>query len=74
MSEYRYFFFDKLLVVGVNLLMLAALFVAMYRASLYPDDFNVTFLKTLITLLTPVLVTGYVGKRVLKKRRAVESL
>ncbi len=70
MSEYRYFFFHKLLVAGVNLLVLAALFVSMYRASLYPDDFNHTFFKTIFSLLLPILLTGFLGKRFLNKRCA----
>ncbi|WP_028318261.1 hypothetical protein [Desulfobulbus elongatus] len=69
MSEYRFFLLHKLLVLGVNILVLAALAVAMYRASLYPDDFTPTFFKTLFALLIPTLLLGFIGKRVLGKRR-----
>lgn len=69
MSEYTFFLFHKLLVAGVNLLVLAALFVAMYRASLYPDDFTPTFFSTLFSLLLPTFVFGLAGKRFLSKRR-----
>ena len=69
MSEYRFFLLHKLLVTGVNLLVLAALFIAMYRASLYPDDFTPTFFATLFSLLIPTFILGFAGKRVLGKRR-----
>lgn len=69
MSEYKFFLFHKLLVAGVNVLVLAALSAAMYRASLYPDDFNHTFFTTLFSLLLPIFVFGFAGKRFLSKRR-----
>lgn len=69
MSEYKFFLFHKLLVTSVNLLILVALFVAMYRASLYPDDFTPTFFSTLFSLLLPTFVFGFAGKRFLNKRR-----
>ena len=71
MSEYRFFLFHKILVAGINLLVLVALFVAMYRASLYPDAFTPTFFKTLFSLLIPTFALGYAGKRFLGKRRPV---
>jgi hypothetical protein len=67
MSEYTLFVVRKLLVLGINCLVIAALFVAMYRASLYPDDFNVTFFKTIFALLIPTLVLGFTGKRLLNR-------
>ncbi len=69
MSEYRFFLLHKALVIGINVLVLAALFVAMYRASLYPDEFNPTFFKTLFSLLAPTLILGFAGKRLLRSRR-----
>jgi hypothetical protein len=69
MSEYRFFLLHKLLVLGVNCCVLAALFAAMYRASLYPDDFIATFFATLFYLLIPTLIVGFVGKRLLHNRR-----
>ncbi len=68
MSEYKFFLFHKLLVISVNCLILIALFIAMYRASLYPDNFNVTFFKTIFSLLIPTLVLGFIGKRLLHNR------
>ena len=68
MSEYKFFLFHKLLVVGLNCLVLAALFIAMYRASLYPDDFNITFFKTIFSLLIPTLLLGLIGKLILRNR------
>ncbi len=46
MSEYKFSFLRSLLTVGMNLMLLASLFVAMYRASLTPENFNITFFKT----------------------------
>ena len=68
MSEYTAFLLHKLLVVTVNCLMLAALFIAMYRASLTPDEFNPTFFKTIFALLLPTLLLGFAGK-FLRRRR-----
>lgn len=67
MSEYTAFLLHKMLVVTVNCLMLGALFLAMYRASLTPDEFNITFFKTLLTLLLPTLVLGFAGKYLLRR-------
>ena len=68
MSEYTAFLLHKLLVVTVNCLMLAALFIAMYRASLTPDEFNPTFFKTIFALLLPTLLLGFAGKFLLRRR------
>ena len=68
MSEYKRFLLQKLLAIGLNCLVLAALFIAMYRASLYPDDFNITFFKTVFSLLIPTLLVGLIGKRALRGR------
>ncbi len=69
MSEYKFFLFHKLLVVSINVLVLVGLTVAMYRASLTPDDFNVTFFKTMFSLLMPTMLLGFIGKRILNRRR-----
>ncbi|WP_310600026.1 hypothetical protein [Desulfobulbus sp.] len=69
MSEYKFFLLHKLLVLSVNILVLTALFIAMYRASLFPDDFTPTFFKTLFLLLAPTFFLGFIGKRLLGKRR-----
>jgi len=68
MSEYKLFLFHKLLAVGINCLVIAFLFIAMYRASLYPDDFTIVFFKTLFSLLIPTLLLSFFGKRFLGKR------
>ena len=69
MSEYTFFLLHKLLVTGINCLVLAALFVAMYRASLFPDDFTPVFFQTIFCLLLPTLLLGFAGKRFLSSRR-----
>jgi hypothetical protein len=73
MSEYKFFLFHKLLVLGINGLVVAALFVAMYRASLYPDDFTLTFFKTIFTLLAPTLALGLAGKLLLRNRASART-
>lgn len=69
MSEYTFFLLHKLLVAAINCTVLIALFAAMYRASLYPDDFTAIFFKTIFSLLLPILLVGFVGKRYLSIRR-----
>ncbi|MCL2789419.1 MAG: hypothetical protein FWD79_02115 [Desulfobulbus sp.] len=71
MSEYTFFLLHKLLVLSVNILVLAAVSIAMYRASLFPDSFTPTFFKTLFILLIPTVSLGFIGKRMLGKRRPV---
>jgi hypothetical protein len=69
MSEYRLFVLQKLLVLALNLFMVVAVFIAMYRASLFPEDFNATFFATIFSLLIPALVFGFLGKRFLRTRQ-----
>ncbi|MDK9707233.1 MAG: hypothetical protein OEL83_09295 [Desulforhopalus sp.] len=69
MSEYRFFLLQKLLVLAINLFMVVAVFIAMYRASLHPEDFNATFFTTIFSLLIPGLVCGFLGKRFLRTRQ-----
>ncbi|MCL1981042.1 MAG: hypothetical protein FWG62_08220 [Proteobacteria bacterium] len=69
MTEYKFFLLHKLLVLSVNILVLTALCIAMYRASLFPDEFTPTFFRTLFTLLIPTCFLGFIGKRMLSKRR-----
>ena len=45
MSEYKFSFLRSLLTVGMNLMLLASLFVAMYRASLTPENFNISMMS-----------------------------
>jgi hypothetical protein len=66
MSEYRLFYLQKVLVLTINLLMVVAVFIAMYRASLQPEDFNATFFTTIFSLLIPTLIFGFLGKRLLR--------
>jgi hypothetical protein len=68
MSEYKLFLLQKLVVLAINLFMVVAVFIAMYRASLNPEDFNATFFKTIFSLLIPTLVVGLLGKRLLRSR------
>lgn len=58
----------------MNFLVVVALFIAMYRASLYPDNFNVTFFETFFSLLIPTVLLGFCGKRYLRRRRPSASV
>lgn len=69
MSEYRFLMLHRILVVCINCLIIGSLFVAMYRASLTPDDFNHTFFKTIGTLFLLILMIGVGGKRILNRHR-----
>ncbi len=69
MSEYKFSLLHSLLGVGMNILLLGSVFVAMYRASLTPDDFNMTFFKTIFTLEPLVLVVCLGARRLLNRRR-----
>lgn len=67
MSEYRFFLLHKVLVVSVNLLVIVALTVAMYFAAQNPEEFTLIFLKVFGTLLTPIIVLSFLGKRWLRR-------
>jgi len=61
-----------LLVIAVDVLILVELAVAMYVASVHPDDFELMFIKSFFGMLIPTLVVSFLAKRML--RRAPERL
>jgi membrane protein CcdC involved in cytochrome C biogenesis len=61
-----------LLVIVVDVLILVELAVAMYVASVHPDDFELMFMKSFFGMLVPTLVLSYLAKRML--RRAPERV
>lgn len=65
MSEYKFFLLHKVLVLSVNLLVLGAVTLAMYLAARNPEEFTLVFLKVFGMTLVPILITGYIGKRLL---------
>ena len=69
MSEYRFTLLHILLTVAMNLLVLASVFVGMYRASQAPDDFVFTFFNTLLLLIPLSLALGLGGRRILNRFR-----
>lgn len=69
MSEYRFSLLHILLTIGMNLLVLASVFVGMYRASQVPDDFVFTFFKTILFLIPLSLALGLGGRRILNRFR-----
>lgn len=72
MSEYKFSFLRSLLTVGMNLMLLASLFVAMYRALLTPENFNITFFKTVFSLIAVILTLFLGGRRLLNRYRPPE--
>lgn len=66
MSDYRRELARRGLVLTVNLLVVACLFIGMYKASLQPDEFTPIFCKTFFTALVPTLFMGWLGKRLLR--------
>lgn len=69
MSEYRFSLLHILLTIGMNLLVLASVFVGMYRASQAPDDFVFTFFSTILLLIPLSLALGLGGRRILNRFR-----
>lgn len=67
MSEYRFFLLHKILILSVNVLVLMALTIAMYMASLNPEEFTLQFIKTFGSMLLPILVLGTLAKRRLRR-------
>ncbi|AAS94631.1 lipoprotein [Nitratidesulfovibrio vulgaris] len=73
MSDYRHELARRGLVLTVNLLVVACVFLAMYRASLQPDEFTPVFCKTFFTALVPTLFVGWLGKRLLRNSRSEDA-
>jgi len=61
-----------LLVIVVDVLILVELAVAMYVASVHPDNFELMFMKSFFGMLLPTLVLSFLAKRML--RRAPEQV
>jgi hypothetical protein len=61
-----------LLVIAVDVLILVELAVAMYAASVHPDEFELMFMKSFFGMLVPTLAASFLAKRML--RRAPERL
>lgn len=58
----------KILVLAVNLAMVVELFLAMHAASLDPDNFTATFVKSFFAMLAPTLLAAFVAGRILRSR------
>lgn len=74
MSEYRFFLIHKILVLSINALVIAALTLAMYKASLQPEEFTLVFMKIFGGLLLPILAIGFFAKRRLRRSADVSWL
>ena len=61
-----------LLVIAVDVLIIVELAVAMYVASVHPDEFELMFMKSFFGMLVPTLAASFLAKRML--RRAPERL
>ena len=60
---------QKLLVVIINLLVVAELFIAIYRASGNMDEFTPVVFSTFFSLLLPTLALGWLAKRYLSPKQ-----
>ena len=56
-----------LLVIVVDVLILVELAVAMYVASVHPDEFELMFMKSFFGMLIPTLVLSFLAKRMLRR-------
>ena len=56
-----------LLVIAVDVLILVELAVAMYVASVHPDEFELMFMKSFFGMLIPTLVVSFLAKRMLRR-------
>ena len=52
----------------INLLVLAELFFAVYKASQNPDEFTPVFFKVFFALFFPTLILGIVSKRFIRPK------
>jgi len=67
MSEYKFFLLHKILVLSVNVLVLGALTISMYTASLDPEEFTLVFVKVFGGQLLPIAALGVAGKLWLRR-------
>ena len=56
-----------LLVIAVDVLILVELAVAMYVASVHPDEFELMFMKSFFGMLVPTLAASFLAKRMLRR-------
>ncbi len=61
---------ERLLIIVMDAVVIAEIFVGMYFASLDQDNLTVVFCRTFFSLLLPTLVIGFLARRRLKSRRA----
>lgn len=59
-------FRQKMVVLAIDLLMVIEVCIGMYMASLTPDSFTTSFVKTFTAALVPTLVVGIILIRRLK--------
>jgi len=55
-----------LLVIVVDVLVIAEVVLAMYLASLQPEEFELVFMKRFFTMLVPTLILGFMTKRFMR--------
>lgn len=61
-------FRQKLVVIGLDILLVVELCIAMYFANLSPETFTPTFVKTFFSLLIPTVLTALLFMRFLKTK------
>lgn len=57
----------RIFAIGINILVITELTVAMYMASLQPDEFTPVFFKVFFSLLVPTLIGAFIGRRMIAK-------
>ncbi|MEG2173565.1 MAG: hypothetical protein RRY29_09960 [Desulfovibrionaceae bacterium] len=71
MSEYSFDLYSKIVSICANLLVLGAVTLAMYMASLQPETHLSVFCAWFFGLLLPILAGAWLCKRILRQRYAV---
>jgi cell shape-determining protein MreD len=64
---------QRAIVIVVDVLMIAELCVAMYRASLTPDELTPVFMRTFLPMLVPTLIAAFVAIRLARPRQLEEA-
>ena len=61
---------QRLLAIGINLLVIGELFIAMYFAAQDQDRLTPIFFKVFFSLLVPTLIVAFIGKWIIRARAA----
>lgn len=59
---------QKITVVVLDVLIIAELCLAMYLASMNPEEFTPVFMKRFFAMLVPTMIAGYVAVRLFREK------